>query len=151
MTTSAVFAFLHFVAVFGVVATVFLEWQTMSPSPSRAEALRLQRCDRWYGLSAMLLVVVGLLRVYYFEKGSAFYFGNPFFNAKMALFVLVGLVSIYPTVRFIKWRAQMRAGGAPMVSAGEHRWILWSLRAELVLLLGAAFCASLMARGIGLR
>jgi len=35
-------------------------------------------------------------------KGSAFYFGNPFFNAKMALFVLVGLISIYPTVRFIK-------------------------------------------------
>jgi uncharacterized membrane protein len=45
----------------------------------------------------------------------------------------------------------MREGGAPTVSAGEHRWILWSLRAELVLLLGAAFCASLMARGIGLR
>ena len=60
------------------------------------------------------------------REGSAFYFGNPFFNAKMALFVLVGLVSIYPTVRFIKWRAQMREGGAPTVSAGEHRWILWS-------------------------
>ncbi len=150
MTVNAVFAFFHFVAVFGVVATVFLEWQTMSPAPTRAEALRLQRCDRWYGLSAMLLVAVGLLRVYYFEKGGAFYFGNPFFNAKMALFVLVGGVSIYPTLRFIKWRAQMRDGAAPTVSADEHRRILWSLRAELVLLLAAAFCASLMARGIGL-
>lgn len=150
MAVNAFFAFLHFVAVFGVVATVFLEWQTLTPAPTRAEALRIQRCDRWYGMFALLLVVVGLLRVYYFEKGRAFYFANAFFNAKLAMFVLVGLISIYPTVRFIKWRAQTRQGGAPTVSAVEHRRILWVLRAELVLLLAAALCASLMARGVGL-
>ena len=150
MATSALFAFLHFLAVFGVFATVFLQWQTMSPAPSRAEALRIQRCDRWYGMFALMLVVVGLLRVYYFEKGRGFYFSNPFFNVKMTLFVLVGLLSIYPTVRFIKWRAQTRQGAAPVVSADEHRRIMWVLRAELLLLLGAAICASLMARGIGL-
>jgi len=150
MVTSAFFAFLHFVAVFGVVAAVFLEWQTMSPAPTRAEALRIQRCDRWYGLFAMLLVAVGLLRVYFFEKGKGFYFANPVFNAKMTLFVLVGLVSIYPTIRFIKWRAQTRLGAAPLVSAEEYRRIMMSLRAELLLLLAAALCASLMARGVGL-
>ena len=150
MATSALFAFLHFLAVFGVFATVFLQWQTMSPAPSRAEALRIQRCDRWYGMFALMLVVVGLLRVYYFEKGREFYFSNPFFNVKMTLFVLVGLLSIYPTVRFIKWRAQTRQGAAPVVSADQHRRIMWVLRAELLLLLGAAICASLMARGIGL-
>ena len=150
MATSALFAFLHFLAVFGVFATLFLEWQTMSPAPTRTEALRIQRCDRWYGQFAMLLVVVGLLRVYFFEKGKAFYFGNPVFNAKMTLFVLVGLVSIYPTMRFIKWRAQTRQGAAPVVSATEYRRIMMSLRAELLLLLAAALCASLMARGVGL-
>ena len=150
MTASALFAFLHFVAVFGIFATVFLEWQTMSPAPTHGEALRIQRCDRWYGQFAMLLVVVGLLRVYFFEKGKAFYFGNPVFNAKMTLFVLVGLVSIYPTMRFIKWRAQTRQGAAPVVSATEYRRIMMSLRAELLLLLATALCASLMARGVGL-
>jgi putative membrane protein len=150
MATSALFAFLHFLAVFGVFATLFLEWQTMSPAPTHGEALRIQRCDRWYGQFAMLLVVVGLLRVYFFEKGKAFYFGNPVFNAKMTLFVLVGLVSIYPTMRFIKWRAQTRQGAAPVVSATEYRRIMMSLRAELLLLLATALCASLMARGVGL-
>jgi len=150
MVTSAFFAFLHFLAVFGVVATVFLEWQTMTPAPSHAEARRIQRCDRWYGMFAMLLVAVGLLRVYFFEKGKAFYFGNPIFNAKMTLFILVGLVSIYPTIRFIKWRTQMRQGAAPVVSAEEYRRIMMSLRAELLLLLATALCASLMARGVGL-
>jgi len=150
MATSALFAFLHFLAVFGVFATLFLEWQTMSSAPTHGEALRIQRCDRWYGQFAMLLVVVGLLRVYFFEKGKAFYFGNPVFNAKMTLFVLVGLVSIYPTMRFIKWRAQTRQGAAPVVSATEYRRIMMSLRAELLLLLAAALWASLMARGVGL-
>jgi uncharacterized membrane protein len=31
MTTGAAFAFLHFLAVFGIFCTVFLEWRTMSP------------------------------------------------------------------------------------------------------------------------
>jgi hypothetical protein len=123
--------------VFGVVATVFLRVADDEPvaEPGRGAApAALRPLVRPLGPDARGGGPAARLR---FEKGSAFYFGNPFFNAKMALFVLVGLVSIYPTVRFIKWRAQMRAGARAMVSAGEHRWILWSLRAELVLLLGA--------------
>jgi putative membrane protein len=67
----------------------------------------------------------------------------------MGLFVLVGLLSIYPTIRFIRWRAQTRQGSAPVLVAGEYEKIMLMLRAELVLLLGMALCASLMARGIG--
>jgi putative membrane protein len=90
------------------------------------------------------------MRAYFFEKGKAFYFSNPFFNAKLMLFLTVGLLSIYPTIRFIKWRAQTKQGLAPKVSAIEHQRIMAVLHVELVLLLGAALCASLMARGIGL-
>ena len=149
MATSALFAFLHFLAVFGVFATLFLEWQTMSSAPTHGEALRIQRCDRWYGQFAMLLVVVGLLRVYFFEKGKAFYFGNPVFNAKMTLFVLVGLVSIYPTMRFIAWGKLTRQGQVPVVSAPELHRLRQALGAELVLLAGIVLCASLMAKGLG--
>jgi putative membrane protein len=60
------------------------------------------------------------------------------------------LLSIYPTIRFIKWRAQTAQGLAPVVSAVEYRRITLALRAELVLLLAMALCASLMARGVGL-
>ena len=149
MVVSASFAFLHFVAVFGIVATVFLEWQTMSRNPTHAEARRIQRCDRWYGIFAVIVLIVGFLRVYHFEKGSAFYSGNPFFRAKLTLFLLVDLLSIYPTVRFIRWRTQTRQGAAPVVGEAEYGRIMFALRAELVLLLGMALCASLMARGVG--
>ena len=119
MAISALFAFVHFFAVFGIFGTVFLEWQTMSPNPSHAEATRIQRCDRWYGIFAVLVLIVGFLRVYYFEKGPAFYTASPFFHAKLALFILVGLLSIYPTVRFLKWRPQTSKGQAPSVTAQE--------------------------------
>ena len=150
MINSALFAFLHFLAVFGIFATVFFEWQTMSRTPTLAEALRIQVCDRGFGIFAAVVLVVGFLRVFYFEKGHAFYFSNPVFQAKLTLFVLVGLLSIYPTVRFIKWGAQTKQGLAPAVSAAEYTRIMLMLRAELVLLLGMALCASLMARGVGL-
>lgn len=149
MILSAVFAFLHFVAAFGIFAAVFLEWQTMSPAPSYAEARRIQVCDTWYGIFAAIVLAVGFLRVYYFEKGSAFYWANPFFGAKLALFLAAGLLSIYPSVRFLNWRAETRRHQAPVVSELEYRRIMLALRAELVLLLGVALCASLMARGVG--
>jgi putative membrane protein len=147
---SALFAFLHFFAVFGIIATVFFEWQTMSRTPTFAEAKRIQLCDRWYGIFAVLVLIVGFLRVYFFEKGHAFYTANPFFHAKLGLFVAVGLLSIYPTIRFIRWRPQTSKGQAPAVSEQEYRRIMAVLRIELILLLGMALCASLMARAVGL-
>jgi putative membrane protein len=150
MLASALFAFLHFVSVFGIFATVFVEWQTLGPAPTCAEARRIQRCDRWFGIFASAVLIVGFLRVYYFEKGKAFYFSSPFFMAKMTLFLLVGLLSIYPTLRFVKWRADTREGRAPTLGAGEYGRLLALLRAEVLLLLAVALCASLMARGVGL-
>ena len=148
---SALFAFLHFVAAFGIAAVIFLQWWTMSPAPTLADARRLQIADRWYGALAVLVLVVGFLRALYFEKGRDFYFGNPVFHAKLGLFLLIGLLSIYPTVRFIRWGTQTRQGLAPTVSEREYGLIMALLRAEMALLVGVLLCASLMARGIGLR
>jgi len=50
---SALFAFLHFIAVFGIFAVVVLQWQTMSPAPTLAEAKRIQVSDRWFGMLAV--------------------------------------------------------------------------------------------------
>src|SRR5258706_12632659 len=151
MVMSAVFSFLHFAAVFGVVGTLVAEWVILSPTPTQREATRLQQCDRWYGISATVLLIVGFLRVFYFEKGSAFYFANPFFHAKLGLFIVVGLLSIHPTIRFIKWRGMMKSGAAPTVPDAEYRTLRTVLRLELILLAGIVACAALMARGVGLR
>lgn len=150
MLASALLAFVHYAAVFGIFATLFLEWRTMSRTPTWAEARRIQLSDRWYGICAVVVLAAGIARVLHFEKGLAFYQANPFFHAKMGLFVLVGLLSIYPTIRFIKWGAQTRQGAAPIVTETEFLRISWILRAQVVLLFAIALCASLMARGIGM-
>ena len=71
------------------------------------------------------------------------------FACCLVLFLGVGLLSIYPTIRFLKWRAQTRQGLAPVLAANECRSILAILRIELLLLLATVLCASLMARGVG--
>lgn len=149
MVANALFAFAHFIAVFGIVATLCFEWLTMSHAPTFEEARRLQRCDRWYGIFAAVVLIAGFLRVFYFGKGSDFYFANPFFHAKLGLFVIIGVLSIYPSIRFVKWRPQTRLGMAPLVSEREYKRILAILRMEIILLAGMALCACFMARGIG--
>ncbi len=57
----------------------------------------------------------------FFEKGWAYYIGNHACLAKMALFVAVALLSIYPTVRFLSWRGAVKQGQAAIVDAAKMR------------------------------
>ena len=149
MITSAAVAFLHFAAVFGVFGTLVGEWLVFSRAPTVAQARQLQWLDRLYGLSATALLVAGGIRAWRFEKGLDFYLSNPFFHLKLTLFVVVGLLSIYPTVVFIPWSNDLKAGRAPAVSDTQHAWITRLLKIELVALFAILACASLMAKGIG--
>ena len=64
------------------------------------------------GIAAGVLLVVGLVRVVWLEKGAAYYFANHAFLTKLTLFIVVGLLSIVPTLEFLSWRGavQGRAG-----------------------------------------
>ena len=61
-----------------VISAFFAEWLLLRQAPAYAQARQIQLCDRWYGIFAGAVLVVGFLRVYFFEKGKAFYDGNPF-------------------------------------------------------------------------
>ncbi len=150
MTTNAIFAFLHFVAAFGVAVTLTYELITFQRNLTLQDAKRIQRADSLYGLSAITVLIVGFLRVFYFEKGSAFYFASPMFHLKLTAFVIVGLLSIYPTIRFIKWRAFIKEGNPPEMTDREFKRISWMLKAEVMGLLIVILSASFMAKGIGL-
>lgn len=75
--------------------------------------------------------------------------GNSLFHAKLGLFILVGLLSILPTLVFIKWRSTVKAGQVPAPSARQVLLVTWSIRLELLLLLVIPLLAALMARGYG--
>lgn len=149
MLAKSLVAYLHFLAAFGVAATLFFEWLTYSRNPTWREARRLALADRWYGFSAVVLLIVGFVRANRFEKGWDYYLHSPSFHLKITLFVLIGLLSIYPTLRFIGWRADLKAGRAPQVTDAQHRIVSRSLNAQVLLLALLLLAASLMANGVG--
>ena len=148
MLAKSLFAFVHFAAAFGIAATLLYERLTFSRTPSVEQAQRIGLADRWYGISAGVILVAGFLRANFYEKGWAFYAASPFFHVKLTLFVVMALLSIYPTIRFIRWRGDIRAGRAPTVTATECSIIQASLTAQLWLLLALLLSASLMANGV---
>jgi putative membrane protein len=142
---SSFFAFLHHVAAFALVAAVVVEFVLIRDDLNARTVRRLQLADMIVGLSAGAVLIAGLLRVFYFEKGASFYFHSATFITKLALFVLVALLSIYPTVKFLSWTK----GEAPSGDAGTLRAIRMLIHLELVGIVLILLFAALMARGIG--
>jgi putative membrane protein len=145
---STLFAFMHHVAAFTLVAALAIEFMLIRQSLTVDNARRLVITDAVLGASAGVLLVVGLLRVFYFEKGHAYYFSNHAFLGKFGLFIVIALISIVPTIEFLRWRKAVQAGKLPDVSAQKiatlRRVIHWELAAIVLILLFAA----MMARGI---
>jgi putative membrane protein len=146
---SAAFAFLHHLAAFVLVSAVAIEFVLIRTELTVRNARSLLIVDSVFGASAGVILIVGFLRVFYFEKGASYYFHSVPFIAKLSLFVLVGLLSIYPTLQFLSWRASLERGIAPLPGPAILRTIRTVLHAELGGLVILVLCATLMARGIG--
>ena len=146
---SALFAFLHHAAAFILFAAIVVEFVSLREPLTLQGARRLIRADALYGAAAGLLLVFGLLRVVYFEKGSAYYFANWAFLAKLGLFIVVGLLSIVPTLRIMSWRKAVSAGQIPAVEESTLRRLRTIVHLELVGVVLILLFAALMARGVG--
>ncbi|HUE99266.1 MAG TPA: DUF2214 family protein [Anaerolineales bacterium] len=149
--TSAIMAFLHHLAAFTLTAAIIYEHTAFRKDLSLAEARRIQRMDIVYGISAGVVIIVGLLRVFYFEKGAPFYAQNWFFWTKMFGFALAALLSIYPTIRFVSWRKFFVRNQAPEISDQDVSRIKLLLRLEMIVIAIILFSAAMVARGLGMR
>ena len=143
---SAIFAFLHHLAAFALVAVIVAQMILINMELNLATARRLQRLDILLGASAAPLLIIGLLRVFYFEKGGDYYFGNAFFIAKFGLFLVIGLLSIIPTLEFLSWRKATNQGQAPTVDAAKLRRVRMVIHIELFGIVLILLCAAMMAR-----
>jgi len=148
MTTAM--AFLHHVAAFALVAAIAVELVLLR-APIDAERVRkLAGIDGVVGLSAGVVLVVGMLRVVYFEKGTAFYFSNAAFIAKVVLFGVIALLSLHPTLKFMTWRRAAARGEAFDVRPETVRTLRTLLHFELAGVVLLILCAAMMARGVGM-
>jgi putative membrane protein len=146
MLTDLILAALHHLLVFGLIAMLVAESVLLRGAIDGATLKRLAGLDAGYGTSALLLLVIGGLRVFYGIKGYDFYLHNPWFHAKLGAFIVIGLLSIWPTLRFLRWRKAMRADPAWRPPAGEVDTLRGILRFELILVAVILVCAAAMAR-----
>lgn len=146
---AAIFAFLHHVAAFAFVAALVLEFVLIKDELSVRTARKLLVVDLVAGVSAGVVLIAGLLRVFFFEKGAAYYLHSAPFLAKVSLFVIIALLSIRPTVEFLSWRKSLREGQVPVVSEAKIRSIRLLIHAELAGIVLLLLNAALMAKGIG--
>lgn len=149
MIDQALGAYAHFLAIFATFSLLAAEAALYRPHMSEASFELLRRIDRFYGLGAGAIILTGLLRVFFFAKGSAFYAANPIFWVKMALFLAVGLLSLPPTLHFIRSRALVR-GGELVLESGAYQRIRRYITLQIALFALIPLAATLMARGIGL-
>jgi putative membrane protein len=135
---------------FTLTACLVYEFIAYRKNLSMEEVRRIQRVDLTYGISAGLLLIIGVLRVLFFEKGVNFYVHNPFFWVKMAAFVIVAFLSVDPTIRFIRWNKSLRHSQLPEINDAEYKRTRLLLTLELIGILVILFAAPMMARGVGM-
>ncbi|MEW6704438.1 MAG: DUF2214 family protein [Pseudomonadota bacterium] len=148
MLLEALLAYLHIGAILAVA--VFLtseaalcrtEWM------NAAVVRRLARVDFIYMLSAIALLATGLARTWWGVKGAGWYWQQPLLHLKLTLFVVIGLMSIKPTLLFGRWRKRLDADGtlpAEHEIRSARRWIM--IEAHLLALVPLA--GTLLARGV---
>ena len=145
MTT--LFAFLHHLCAFTLVSALAIEFMLIRRELTLSSARRMQVTDLVLGISAGALLIVGLLRVFLFEKGASYYFHSHAFLTKLSLFIIVGLLSIIPTVEFLSWRGAIRSGQAPVMAAAKRKRVTAVIHVELAAVVVILLCAAIMARG----
>ena len=140
-------AFLHHLAAFTVVAAIAIEFVLLRGDLTLWSARRLQVVDLILGIAATILLVVGLARVFWFEKGAAYYFHSHAFLTKFGLFIIVALLSLVPTFEFLSWRKAVKAGEVPVVATDKLKRVRMIVHVELAAIVLILLCAAIMAKG----
>jgi putative membrane protein len=145
MTLEALLAYAHILAILTLVVFISSEAALCRPEWLNARVVeRLEKVDRVYAIAAGAVLLTGVARTWWGIKGTGWYWSHYLLYVKLALFIVVGLMSIKPTLIFRRWARQLRAdGGLP----GEEevrdarKWVMVQAHLIAVIPLAAVFLA----------
>jgi putative membrane protein len=137
-------AIAHHLLIFGIFGIICAEFWAVRSGVTSATVARIASIDLWYGILAAAVIAVGFCRAIFAAKGWAYYSHNAFFWAKILSFAVIGILSVPPTLKFIRWRKSGTVPGDPDV-----RSVRRYLHAELALFAFLPIFAAAMARGYG--
>lgn len=142
--TDLILAITHHIFVFGLVATMIGTRTMLREAP--VDVARLARIDMMAGLLSAAVLAVGIARVVWGGKGWLFYESNPFFWGKVGAFAVIGLLSIPPTMAFIRWNKARKADPAFQPTAAEIARTRLFNGLMALMLVPLLVCAAAMAR-----
>lgn len=149
MITTAIVTYLHFAGIITLFATLIVEAILFNRAISAPIARIIGKVDAWFGIASVVVLATGLLKMFYFGKGTIYYTHNYLLWSKLVLFTIIGALSIYPTVYFIRWRKQLKKREAIVISDKDYRLISRLIFLELLIAASIPLLAVFLARGFG--
>jgi putative membrane protein len=144
----SLFAYLHFLSMLTLAGLLAAEFFLCNEHLQPGHVRLLVRIDIGYLVAALAALATGVVRLAAFGKGAGFYLGNPLLYVKLALFIAIGLISVVPTLQFLRWNRALRAGETRVLSGQDIERLRRLIALELLLLALMPLAAVLMARGI---
>jgi len=135
----------HLVALALGGAGIVLRWRGLAEAKQDLEGgvKRGLFGDNLWGVAALIWLPTGLLRAFGgLEKGTDYYLSSPAFWVKMALFITILALEVWPMVTLIRWRL----GTAPDADSAGRIARISAL--QLGLTVAMVVVAGAMARGI---
>ncbi|WPB57232.1 DUF2214 family protein [Xylophilus sp. GOD-11R] len=151
MVLESLLAYLHLLAILTMVVFLASEAALCRSEWLNAKVVaRLGKVDMVYGIAAVVVLATGVARIVWGVKGPAYYGGNWLLHAKVALFIVIALISIKPTIVIRRWvKAQKAGAGLPAEAEVKATRRLIMVQAHLLPLIPLA--ATFLARGFGAR
>lgn len=146
MAWPIIVAWIHYIGIMLLLASLLGEHLLLRQEMTVSEARTIQTLDIVYGGSATIVLVTGIMRMF-LEKGATYYNHHIAFHILFGIFVIAALISIYPTVIFLRWRNDTRAGRGQQLERSQFKKIQMMVRVEMTLMLLAPLFATWMAHG----
>jgi putative membrane protein len=144
-------AYLHFFSIMLLSGLLVTQFALCSRDLQPPHVQTLARVDMFYLAAAVLAFATGLARLFVAERDASFYFMNPVFYIKVALFLAMVLISVMPTLQFIRWNRALKTGEGRVLRGVDIETARRYIALEILLLACIPLVAVLMARGIGLQ
>jgi putative membrane protein len=151
MTLEAILAYLHLLAILTMVVFIASEAALCRVEWLNAAVVeRLAKVDMVYGIAAIAVLATGVARTWWGIKGTAWYWTNPLLHVKLTLFIIVGVISIFPTLTYFRWRKALRSSGSlPAEAEIRKTRKLVMIQAHIIAVI--PLVAVFLARGFGAR
>ncbi|HUI99012.1 MAG TPA: DUF2214 family protein [Usitatibacter sp.] len=149
MWLDAILAYLHFTSIFLLFSFLVVETMMLRGRLEEPEVRLLGRVDIWYFGAAIAVLVTGFSRLVWGAKGPEFYLTSWPIYVKLALFLTVGILSVGPTLRFVRWRRMFERDASWSVPEAERKRARRTVMIEVHLAALIPLFAVIMARGLG--